>query len=274
MSLKIEAPTATDLYALTQGDHPIVHSGDRIPGYEGWKNRDFIAGAKRFVFDDDATMWLLTMAHEHRDLIYEMKEFALCPYERVVLETGSCHLGDPQDTAGVFVLLCTGRKVNVAFLDTRQGQFFTLPELDERWVIREYSVLIALAFYLALAAKKTHVIAERPTRKAQRRGRKLLYFGHSTIKIDLISAKQLKRSVSTGTHATPRRHQVMGHFVHRGGQRGCIHQWEKVTRDPDDGVPRWECQSCERKRTWRKAFERGDAGKGYVHQKYEVTANG
>lgn len=272
MSFKLTAPTATDLYVMAQGDQLLVPPGYDVPGLTGIKTRDFVVSAKRFVFDSDATMWLMTMAHEQRDLIRELKEFALCPYERVVLETAACRLGDADGTAGVFVLFCTGRKVNVAFLDTSKGEFLRLPDMNSRPILTEYAILLSLGFYLALASRKVHVISEKPNRVVRPRGKKLLYFGHSTIKIELTAPKITRRDFATGTHATPRRHQVMGHFVHRGGQRGCTHPWQVVTRDPDDGIPRWECPDCGRKRTWRKAFERGDAGKGFVHQKYEVTA--
>jgi hypothetical protein len=128
-----------------------------------------------------------------------------------------------------------------------------------------------VTFLLLLQAKKVR-LTDVPAARTLRKGRPVRYFSHSVIEIDLTTPKQLRRAFSTGTHASPRRHEVMGHFVHRGGIRGCVHDWQPITRDPDDGIKRWGCTSCERKRTWRKSFERGDAGKGFVRQEYAVTA--
>ena len=101
------------------------------------------------------------------------------------------------------------------------------------------------------------------------RGKRLVYAGHSVVNIELGKRKQYRRLFVGGTHASPRRHRVRGHFAHYNVIKGCIHEWPAV---PDYLVPpRWFCRKCNTLRVWRKSYARGDASKGFVTNEYKVA---
>jgi hypothetical protein len=104
-----------------------------------------------------------------------------------------------------------------------------------------------------------------------------VYMAHSVIEFDLNKKpirQLLRRNMEKGTHASPRWHQVKGHFCHDSkgrGETGCIHDgglaW--VELEPR----KWECQECGGKRWWREYPEgRGDAAIGFVQSQHLVKA--
>lgn len=101
------------------------------------------------------------------------------------------------------------------------------------------------------------------------RGKRLVYHGHSIIDIDLGRRKQYRRLFTgSGTHASPRRHRVRGHFAHHHTRKGCPHEWPLVPDRIDP--PAWRCRVCGGVRVWKEGFMRGDAGKGFVTNEYKV----
>ena len=96
-----------------------------------------------------------------------------------------------------------------------------------------------------------------------------LYLGHSIIEIDL-DRKPLTVILGRpqGTHASPREHDVVGNFAHRGVQHGCEHDW--IAEDDRH----WECSKCHGKRWWRAGHKRGDASKGVVTQERKIIYEG
>lgn len=98
------------------------------------------------------------------------------------------------------------------------------------------------------------------------------YFAHNVVTIDLGSKNRIRFDYRGpgGEHASPRWHEVMGHFVTNRTARtaNCTHgfglpnDWW-VAIESDDGKQRWECLGCGGKRTWRTYPEgRGDGSRG------------
>lgn len=100
------------------------------------------------------------------------------------------------------------------------------------------------------------------------RGKRTVYHSHSVIDIDLGKRKQYRRLFTSGTHATPARHRVKGHFVHYHQIRGCEHEWPLAPERIDP--PAWTCRKCGTLRVWKANFMRGDAAKGFVTNEYNV----
>lgn len=252
--------TVIDVLAIRVAEGEIVDTQITLP---------LIHQSKRFVLDGSSTQWLMDMVQNNAKLIHELREFALAPYERMIVAFDHMRFVNQPGREGWVVLVLNNRKVVSLLYNSTTQRFEPLSHEGGDALEHEWTRLVTLAFYLALASRRALVTSEQPEHRTASRGRQVRYYSHSTINIDLTAPKITRRCFSTGTHASPRRHQVMGHFVHRGGDRSCSHQWE---RQPGETPKRWCCSACERKRVWRAAFERGDAGKGFVRQDYQVTA--
>jgi hypothetical protein len=124
----------------------------------------------------------------------------------------------------------------------------------------------------------TRIVQDVPARRSFLKGKSVSYFGYSTVEIDLAAKESIIRLGAKGAErGSPRRHEVRGHFVHdaqykRGRAIGCNHNLVPFedSKHPDKS---WKCTSCLGKRWWRPAFQRGDAGKGFVYQDHVVTAS-
>lgn len=101
------------------------------------------------------------------------------------------------------------------------------------------------------------------------KGKRTVYASHSVVNISLGERKQYRRLFLGGTHASPRRHRVRGHFVHYRCQPGCVHEWPLFPDRVDP--PSWGCRICGGLRVWKKKFMRGDAGKGFTTNEYDVA---
>jgi hypothetical protein len=127
------------------------------------------------------------------------------------------------------------------------------------------------AFFLLMIQTKAYQVVFGEARRTLHKGKQVKFFARSEIKINLTDPKELRRAFRTGTHASPRWHEVRRHFVHRGGDRACTHAWTAL--ESEDGRQRWACDHCERRRTERYYPNgRGDAAKGFVRQTYSITA--
>lgn len=115
-----------------------------------------------------------------------------------------------------------------------------------------------------------------------RGGKAKTYLAHNVVTIDL-SPHGTRGLFTVSNRASPRRHQVEGHYVHYGIEDGCSHQWSSFTtpelerRDLERlgrPVKRWRCLGCEGTRVWREEFSRGDGQKGFVTKEYKVVDKG
>nr|WP_250808332.1 hypothetical protein [Neorhizobium tomejilense] len=115
-----------------------------------------------------------------------------------------------------------------------------------------------------------------------RSGKAKTYLAHSVVTIDL-SPHGTRGLFTVGNRASPRRHQVEGHFVHYGIEEGCTHDWSSFTtpelerRDHERlgrSLRRWKCERCSGLRVWREEFTRGDGAKGFVTKEYKVVDRG
>ena len=279
------------------------------PGVEldDWRTvRPLLFQAKHFVLDPDACAFITRLSSDE-DLIGELREFAVPPFDKIAMSHvyGPDHAGWPQASFDgrrasfqSLTLWDHGRwKLYVAHEDGSSlaaipGWTTNLPDgyVENTWATeaqpgedaadhyqRAARVLGSLkmhrllidAFFLLMAQPKHYNVHFNEARRSFSRGKPVKYFARSEIKIALSDVAVLRRAFRTGTHATPRRHEVRRHFIHRGGERACIHDWQPL--ELEDGKKRWEC-ACGRRRIERGPFERGDAGKGFVRQHYSITA--
>jgi hypothetical protein len=122
---------------------------------------------------------------------------------------------------------------------------------------------------------------ELPRSRGWLKNRQVPYLAHTPVTIHLDPLPILRHLGTPLGEAEPRRrHEVDGHYRHRGGTPGCIHPWVRTDEDwiavaehaaPAD-VDHWLCPVCERKRWWVKTYHRGDAARGYVtHDHRYVT---
>lgn len=114
--------------------------------------------------------------------------------------------------------------------------------------------------------KHIRYIGEKPTTRGVTHRGTRTYLGHSVIEVDL-NRKPLTVLLGRpqGTHATPRQHDVVGHFAHTGLRALCEHFWQA------DDDRHWTCANCGGKRWWRAGHKRGDASKGIVTQERKLV---
>ena len=116
---------------------------------------------------------------------------------------------------------------------------------DERVIQSAKASLVAISFWLKHLNKEavpTYRAAVKSNHaKRLRQGKKPL-FEWTTV---VLEPRRTKSASLGGTHATPRLHDVRGHWVMRGN-----------------------------KRFWRKPHKRGDASRGVIFKDYRITAQG
>lgn len=136
----------------------------------------------------------------------------------------------------------------------------------------------ALTALLLLNQKRGVAVRDVPPARRLAGGKLKTYMAHSVVSID-IGGEDLRGFFHVDSRASPRRHEVRGHYVHYGIDEACGHEWapystpELERRDVDRGgkpVPRWRCALCQGLRVRRETFHRGDATKGFVTKSYEV----
>lgn len=130
-------------------------------------------------------------------------------------------------------------------------------------------------FAILLLLNQPHIVNVTPVarRTGLSRGKRMVYAAHSIVNIELGRRKNYRKLLQKGLpRRSPRRHEVRGHFTHWGTKDGCVHQWPIMPSEaPKTGAPTWTCKLCGGKRTWREAFERGDAGVGFVTKEYDLS---
>lgn len=248
-----------------------------------WITLDYLFQAKHFVLDAEAATRVYRL-NRQRELLSELREFAIPPFPKMTFEMQTFHEKDGEWTISPSIF-CIDREngqdciawLYVDPLDNRglwlQAANPIIMRQHEGMTLDPKSIFDARdlvdCFVLMLLAKRTTTVVDHAKRTSLHKGKRVTFYARSEITIALDPIRGLKRAVQDGSRGSPRRHGVLGHFTHRGGQKyGCTHDWEPVEKE--DGKKRWECTHCGRKRTWRAAFERGDASKGYVRQSYKV----
>jgi len=158
---------------------------------------------------------------------------------------------------------------------------FDMPEELRLNMVSECRGDLKRAIAAVLLLNQKHGVSGREVgpRRAIRNGKARTYLAHSVVTIDL-SPHGVRGLFTVGNRASPRRHQVEGHFVHYGIEEGCEHRWSEFTtpelerRDLEKlgrPVRRWRCSCCSGLRVWREEFSRGDGAKGFVTKEYRVT---
>ncbi|MBY3157274.1 hypothetical protein HFO56_33660 [Rhizobium laguerreae] len=158
---------------------------------------------------------------------------------------------------------------------------FDMPADLARFMANECRGDLKRAIAAVLLLNQKHGLSSRAVgpRRAIRGGRSKTYLAHSVVTIDL-SPSGIRGLFTIGNRASPRRHQVEGHFVHYNIADGCSHSWSSFStpeleeRDMERlgrHVKRWRCSGCMGLRVWRDEFHRGDAQKGFVTKEYKVT---
>jgi hypothetical protein len=105
-----------------------------------------------------------------------------------------------------------------------------------------------------------------PRGAAWHKGKRVVLSAHNTVHIHLSKNTQVKQAYLRAAEKrnSPRRHDVRGHWRHRGGTLGCSHVWPI---EPDE-YHRFICLQCKRKRWWVHEFQRGDEAKGFIEKDY------
>ena len=139
----------------------------------------------------------------------------------------------------------------------------------------------AVAVLLLLNCPEHYKLVAQPHRRFLNRGRPVVYRAHSVVELELGRRRDYARLWKTySDRASPRRHEVRGHFRHRDGREDCAHEWPLVpvpSSTPVPGrppAPTWTCSRCGRHRTWVAEHQRGDAGRGFVTKEYAVGKEG
>lgn len=135
--------------------------------------------------------------------------------------------------------------------------------------------ILGLLLMLNQPAKYLRTHDTKTKRSLSSKGPKV-YMAHSTIELTMNRKpirQLLTRNKEHGTHASPRWHEVRGHFCQDKTAResGCHHgggDWW-VEYEPK----KWECLECGGKRWWREFPNgRGDASRGFVQSQHKVKA--
>ncbi len=141
------------------------------------------------------------------------------------------------------------------------------PPADRRLDRTGFKVFAALALInsrqVGIERKRPAFIGRTPT------GRKVQYLAVRTLTITVPRMRARQQFDRHIARVAPRAHTVLGHWCERlhSGRTNCAHVFEPHADDADQ----YECMLCGRRRWWRRSFQRGDALKGFVVKRYNVT---
>lgn len=255
-------------------------------GLRGDKARDVAINGRAFTVGRQACLWLRHLA-EDSQLIDQLRRFALAPFDTFTVS----YTFPPNENLGEIGVLQIFSHGRYRTLVSQGGKTIVVPgwTWHDGWRIRNEtlekmgdadSILekaaldhnLLVAFCLIMAQPTSHIVhMGEPKRSRMAAGRLVKFMASSEIVIRLDKPAQLRRLFHTGTHASPRRHEVRRHWWHFGGERNHVHTWER--EDDGSGPMKFVC-SCGRIRRERGPFERGDAGKGFVAQRYALKMEG
>ena len=138
----------------------------------------------------------------------------------------------------------------------------------------------ALTILFLLIHRRQEYVRAVPATHKMIGNKRVAYAAHKTIDLKLFEPKEVISHLAppTGSHASPRAHEVMGHWVHYGCNPLCSHEWEREVLDEDDPrrrvrengteIVRHVCTHCGAKRTFRDHFIRGASSHGWVRHDY------
>ncbi len=246
--------------------------------------------AKHFLLGEEGSLFVKRLIDEHRDLRADLVEFALPPFDYMALTVKHYRHAEFPDgletmhlwAKGRYRLYVRGRRIGENEIGDAHIPGWTSVDSDGRLhntVIEgrpyrdevykrlrtDHDVLMMI--FLLLAQPRTYQVKFSEGSTGVRKGKIVRYMATSEIIINLRSPAQFRRLWADGSRGSPRRHEVRRHWWHFGGDRGHEHDWELVDTDPRKYV----C-ACGRIRRERGPFERGDAGKGFVTQRYKLVA--
>lgn len=257
------------------------------------KVRTLLAHAEHFLLDEDAGERIVKMVEKDARLISDLQEFALRPYDRMTISLPARALNDADRET--LILLDQYQDINAFALvlrNTATGEIAPIPGWygtvrghrgdDRRSVVRiddimpdeermkyavgTYSMAIDAVMLFLNQKKGVHFSEPTQRRRSMLRGRPTTFFARRTITLTMDAPLELRHNFTSGARDAARRHAVRGHFFHRGGDLACVHRWAAL----DGHVNAWECVDCDRRRFWRRDFERGDANKGLVASRYTI----
>lgn len=209
----------------------------------------------------------------------QLEEFAKPPFEKMIVgfET-PIPLGLVQAR-----LLCDKDQTSLLIYDNAHDRMAVVPFQTREAAYREDRALgqdtyrpnwsMRDSLCLILARRQHRIAGHTPKMEVSRNGKPVTFFSRTEIVIDLAARDGVHKAISglDTERASPRAHEVAGHFRHYHRRAECEHEWLKQpAREPADGKERWSCTGCEGVRTWTPEFQRGDASRGFVRQVRKV----
>jgi hypothetical protein len=266
---------------------------ERMKDLGAQRVRNLLAHAEHFLLDEDAGRRVVDMVESNAPLIRDMRQFAIMPFPVMTISLPTRVTHDADRETLLMVEERNGHKVFALALRNREtGGIVSIPGWyayaeehgknsrlvfrtdgppmpDDEMLRRQIGTYsLALDAVLLFLNQKRGVHFTEPTmkRKSLLRGRPVTYFARRTITLAIDAPAVLQLHHATATREACRRHAVRGHFFHRGGDIHCTHRWAAL----DGHADAWECVDCERRRFWRRDFERGDINKGVVSSRYSI----
>lgn len=187
------------------------------------------------------------------------------------------------DDSGMDFVAAHYSSVNVSF--SKRAYFVNKILKDEKAEVSKgldllFAQMIAILFLLI--HQRPEYIRDVPATHRMVGNKRVPYAAHKTIDLGLFEPKEIYTLLAPpkGSHASPRAHEVIGHWIHRGLGFRCEHSWVKLEPAEDDhrswkrkdGTPylRYVCEHCRGVRSFRNAHIRGDASKGFITHDYEA----
>jgi len=129
-------------------------------------------------------------------------------------------------------------------------------------------ILIGAACLLLIHGQQKGVsIQSVPHSRGWFKGKNVVFKTHGVVTIKL-GKHDTMRKIVFGSRESPRRHDVMGTWVHYHREHHCDHDWFRLE---DQDHERYQCRKCPTLRTWRASHARGDGSKGVKTKTYSVV---
>lgn len=244
----------------------------------------------RFVFDKAARNHVEYLLNSIFDQPFEQAlQWAKPPYDLMYIQ-----FDEMEGDGNTFSLGCVIKDDGlILMMDDKNGKAFLVPLMFSMTYNEFYDpegnkidhgsedaqAIVIFIFWiigaiLILNRPSTHKVNRVDHKSAIVKGKRVVYKAHNTVTIDIAEVGRLKQEhFNTGSRGTYRRHEVRGSWVHYHKHPSCEHTFiAREVKEPDPDRPRYICSKCGQYRTWRPAFERGDASKGWASKNYNVTS--
>ena len=146
------------------------------------------------------------------------------------------------------------------------------PEVLRRMILGsagDLARIIAIGLLLTRPSSPIFHLQEVGRSSGIRKGKRRSFMAYRRCTIHLSREGSFNRvkEIYSGGRGPVRAHQVRGHWCQSQKESAtpCSHDWEEI-----EERRKYQCRSCGRKRWWKKAHQRGDAGIGFVQKDYEV----